>query len=216
MPLQRWHKWRLFWWLVSWPSGVLLAVWLWSVRLTARVTVAGPAVDTAQPAIYISWHRHIPYLFIYHGKHRRWQLMSPAPYMAPIAVWSGLLGMRHARGAPNSRMRDSLALLQQALARGESAVIFVDGPAGPARRAKPGCVELAKLTQAPLIPVACSTLWHVEAFWRWDRALLPMPFERVEVRIGEPIRIAAHHSEAESLQRIDAALGALTARLPVG
>lgn len=50
-----------------------------------------------------------------------------------------------------------------------------DGPRGPRMRARVGPVQLAKLAQAPMMPVAWSTKWRI-VMDSWDRFILPLPF----------------------------------------
>ena len=71
---------------------------------------------------------------------------------------------------------------------GVSPVITVDGPKGPAEVVKIGAVLLARLTGAPMIPMAYAAssakLWN-----SWDRFMLPRPGARIVIVVGEPLRV---------------------------
>ncbi len=54
--------------------------------------------------------------------------------------------------------------------------------------AQPGTVMLAHTSGAPILPIA----YAVDRFWRlrsWDRFVVPKPFARAVMVIGEPIRV---------------------------
>lgn len=63
---------------------------------------------------------------------------------------------------------------------------ILDGPRGPIGVAKPGAVQIARMTGAYIVPfeVKADRVW---TFNSWDRFFLPKPFSRVEVRFGDPI-----------------------------
>lgn len=77
----------------------------------------------------------------------------------------------------------------QALMREQvSPVLNPDGPRGPRFKCKPGAVLLAQMSQRPLLPLAyaASRAWLVH----WDKFVLPWPFARIAIAIGEPLTIA--------------------------
>ncbi len=71
---------------------------------------------------------------------------------------------------------------------GISPAITPDGPRGPVHEFKPGAVLLSQLTGKPIVPVsvAASRTWR---FNTWDRFELPLPFSRVVIAYGEPIKV---------------------------
>lgn len=71
-----------------------------------------------------------------------------------------------------------------------------DGPTGPIFHFKPGVVMLAQMTQAPLVPLA----FAAQKYWKlnsWDRFLIPKPFTKVQIIVGEPIHVAKGLSKDE-------------------
>ena len=65
-------------------------------------------------------------------------------------------------------------------------VITPDGPKGPRHELKDGVVQLARLSNRPVVPMAfaCS---RGHRFASWDRFLLPFPFGRGVFSFGEPV-----------------------------
>jgi len=83
-------------------------------------------------------------------------------------------------------MRDMYTLVVK---QGVSPVSTSDGPQGPIHTFKIGDVLLAQFTQAPLFPLA----YAAEKAWMlgsWDKFLIPKPFSRVVIAIGEPVHVA--------------------------
>jgi lysophospholipid acyltransferase (LPLAT)-like uncharacterized protein len=201
----------LVWRVAEWPLGVTLAAATHAVLRTSTVHIE--PLFARRPSIVVHWHAHLPVLLGLCGEARHWIMMSGSPYMAPIARMSTLLGLRLARGASGSGGQEALRILEAALARGESVELAVDGPAGPAFRARPGCVELAFRTGAPIVAVAYRASSFVITPGRWDRQVLPTPFATIDVLAREVPRLEGDTRET-LLARVQASLDAL--RLDVG
>ena len=115
--------------------------------------------------------------------------MSSAPYLQPIALWCGWMGLTVVRGAPGERSRESLVRLIEALKFGKSVVLAADGPAGPAFRVKPGCIDLARAAGVPIIPVAYHSRKGTSNLKRWDHLHTARKFDQIEVCYGTPIAL---------------------------
>lgn len=90
---------------------------------------------------------------------------------------------------------------QQMLKRGVSIVDTSDGPLGPRCQFKIGTVLMARIGGASLVPIGCAAdrAWY---FNTWDRFMVPKPFARVAIAIGEPIAVprSASMDEMESIR----------------
>lgn len=77
-----------------------------------------------------------------------------------------------------------------------SPVTTSDGPTGPIHEFKQGAVMLSQLTQAPMLPIAyaASRYWELKS---WDKFIIPKPFSRIIIAIGEPHDIAKKLSAEE-------------------
>jgi lysophospholipid acyltransferase (LPLAT)-like uncharacterized protein len=73
--------------------------------------------------------------------------------------------------------------------RAEVAVI-PDGPRGPRWVAHPGAVILAKLGQAPIVPLGFGVSRGM-VLGSWDAFLVPRPFARAVLIFGDPLRVPA-------------------------
>ena len=84
--------------------------------------------------------------------------------------------------------RALLALARVVRDEGGNVLIVPDGPRGPRHVAQSGAVVLAKMTGAPIVPLAvgaapCSVLRS------WDAFVVPHPFARTVVLFGRPMRL---------------------------
>ena len=73
-----------------------------------------------------------------------------------------------------------LARLVQALPLGPHAKALVVGA---------GTVLTARIAGVPIVPIGCAAdrAWYLEK--RWDRFMIPKPFARVVIAVGEPVPV---------------------------
>jgi len=120
------------------------------------------------------------------------------------AMGSGVIAL------PAESNRAEAAKLAKELARigreGSSLVVSCDGPTGPHRVAKAGVLIVARESGIPIQPwaVAVRPAWRLNG--RWDRHLVPVPFCRMRVEEGEPIRIAPREVLKPRLAELQSAL----------
>jgi lysophospholipid acyltransferase (LPLAT)-like uncharacterized protein len=96
------------------------------------------------------------------------------------------------RGSSSRLGASAILQLTDVLASGHDVVITPDGPRGPAYELGPGIIFLAQKSGAPVLPVNMeySSCWRLKS---WDRFILPRPFSKVRVIIGQ-----SHHVRSTS------------------
>src|SRR5262249_42635494 len=109
-----------------------------------------------------------------------------------------------AERGPSQAMRT----LADGLRAGDSVTLAVDGPAGPAFRAKRGCVGLARAAGVPIVPVAYASRGRTSTR-RWGHPLVPRLFHPAVLRFGAPIWVGDDEPVDEALARLGAALAEL-------
>lgn len=87
-------------------------------------------------------------------------------------------------------------------------IITVDGPKGPPHKFKHGILAISRMTNSVIIPIRAK---HESAFLfkkSWDHFLLPKPFSKISIKVGEPYRVVSKKrdvehfkAEAEELER---------------
>ena len=100
------------------------------------------------------------------------------------------------RGSSSRLGATALLQLGDVLAGGRDIVITPDGPRGPAYEIGPGIIFLAQKTSAPVLPLNLeySGCWRVKS---WDRFIIPRPFSKVRVIVGQPHRVGPSSNEQE-------------------
>ncbi len=140
---------------------------------------------TGRPVVFVTWHgRLLPLLYLYRdngivmlvSQHR------DGEYLARLGRG---LGYDAVRGSSTHGGTPALRQLVCKLRAGRSLAITPDGPQGPREEFKPGALQAARITGAPVIPVMAGTrrAWWIEG---WDSFMIPQPFAEIRVAIGEP------------------------------
>lgn len=176
------------------PIGLALVrlVWRWtrSVRIDG-VEHLEEALRAAPSFIPVYWHQHqlfcVKALLDQRGRGvRPGFLVSPSVDGEIGAMLVARLDAVAIRGSSSHTGARALRDYYQVLVQDRvSPSITPDGPRGPAWKAKPGAILLAQLSQRPIVPMsyAASRAW----MFHWDRFVIPKPFARVAIAIGEPI-----------------------------
>jgi lysophospholipid acyltransferase (LPLAT)-like uncharacterized protein len=113
-----------------------------------------------------------------------------------------LLGAEVARGSTSRGGGPALRQLVRALSAGRTVLVIPDGPRGPARELKPGVVALAELGRVAVVPLGLA----VDRGWRlrsWDRMVVPKPFARLRVHVGEPVAVGRLDEPGRESARVE-------------
>lgn len=187
---------RRFLYRLAAPIGLLvLRSWWGSCRI---VRVVGSEHLDAALAQWPSllpcyWHQHelfcARYLLLQMPRGLKLGfLVSPSVDGEVPAMIATKLGARVIRGSSTHTGARALRDYYQLLVKDQvSPVITPDGPSGPRFRFKPGAILLAQISGRPMVPMAyaASRAWLVA----WDRFVIPWPFTRIAISIGEPVRV---------------------------
>ena len=189
---------------IQWMISALGAGYVLLVKWTSKLDRPKPPLDA--PVIIALWHGRLALLhYLRHGNrslvalisgHRDGQLISKAGWYFDIRTVSG------------SSNRDSIRAVRELvlLAReGHSLFLTPDGPRGPRMRVNEGIIRIARLTRLPIVPAAISTSRGV-LMKTWDRFLVPLPFSRIVIRWGEPLRIGLGDDDDGARVRLEKAL----------
>ncbi len=165
-----------------------------------------------QGVIACFWHgRLLAMPFAYRGGRAKVLISrhGDGEFIARVIKYFGLGAVRGSYGKTSvSSVREILSELKQGTIVG----ITPDGPKGPRYQIKQGVVELAKLTQRPILPVTYGANKR-RIFRSWDRFVLPYPFSRVLFLWGDPIYVPrdANGSAIEAKrQELEKALVSMT------
>ncbi len=99
--------------------------------------------------------------------------------------------------------------------KGYTVAITPDGPKGPREVVKPGVAKLSMKTGAPVYPLTFSANWKFNLN-SWDRFLVPYPFSKCRVVLGNPIDPARFQNEEELRKEIELNMKKLTEKVERG
>jgi len=166
-------------------------VWRWC-RATRVVGVEHivAALRRAPSFIPVYWHQHQllcvkPLLEMREAGVKLGFLISPSVDGEIGALLVRKLGAEVIRGSSSHTGARALRDYYVALVKENiSPIVTPDGPKGPRFKFKPGAILLAQLSGRPMLPMAyaASHAWRIQ----WDKFVIPVPFARISIAIGEP------------------------------
>jgi lysophospholipid acyltransferase (LPLAT)-like uncharacterized protein len=195
-------------------GGALFDALMHTVRMTVENDAAYRVhMDAGQPVIFAMWHgRLLPLGFVHRGQN----IVCLASRSADGEYITRILqhwGFGVVRGSSSAGGDTAFRELIRSVRSGRSVAVTPDGPRGPRERLKPGVLQLAQLTGAPLVPLAAAasrSWWFVS----WDRFLVPQPFARLHVAYGDAIHVPRGTGDLSELTaRVEATLGDLMTRV---
>ena len=193
---------------------VLIYFWCWTIRIYRKNQEVEDYVRKL-PGKYILtlWHGRIFYLFYYLRRRPDFYLLiSPSEDGDLLARLARLMGYSVIRGSTYKKAVSSARALIKVLQREKRIIIIADGSRGPRIKAQPGSIQIAGITDAPLIPMTFGAKRKFELN-SWDRFVIPLPFTCCTVSFGQPIPIPSR-PDTESVQKkqneLEKALNRLT------
>jgi len=184
---------------------------LWATCRVQRVLgleQARATVRESHSVIPVYWHQHTLFgvralLDLRPDGLKVGFLISPSVDGTAPAMLVGKVGGHVVRGSSTHTGARALRDYYETIVKQQiSPAITPDGPRGPLHEFKPGAVMLAQLTGKPILPVSIAAS-HTWRFSTWDRFELPLPFSRIVIAYGEPVKMP-RGIDAESLARLQA------------
>lgn len=196
--------------VVSLLGAFVLRLLYWSSRFEIRGEEnVRQFWDRGENVIAAFWHDRLIMLpFAYRGPKGIRVLISSSRDGELISRTIGKLGLESVRGSSTRGGDVALDALLASLRDGYDVGITPDGPKGPRHVAKAGVAQLSRATGRPVVPLLMSSV-RGKRFRSWDRFMVPLPFDRIVLRWGEPVwPDMAADFESDRL-RIEAGLNAL-------
>lgn len=187
---------RRFAWRVVATLGVGLIKLFWSTCRVVRVVgdeKMAAALAKAPSLIPVYWHQHQLFCakYLLDNASRGVKLgflISPSVDGEIGVMIVSKFGGHVIRGSTTHTGARALRDYYEALTKqGISPSITPDGPKGPRFVFKPGAILLSQMSQRPILPLsfAASRAWLIA----WDKFVIPWPFSRIVIAVGEPRQV---------------------------
>jgi lysophospholipid acyltransferase (LPLAT)-like uncharacterized protein len=188
--------------MLSWIKAIFiwLFVSLWLATVRIRVLYSERRLYSkahGRALIYAFWHGRQMALFKFNPEAHLTVMVSKSKDGEMQTKICRLFGVKTVRGSSSRSGMAGLLALARNMAEGSAVAMAVDGPKGPVYKAKPGAMMLARTTGLPVVPVtvSCSRYWRLSK--AWDEFMIPKPFCRATVALGEPLKISRDASGQE-------------------
>jgi lysophospholipid acyltransferase (LPLAT)-like uncharacterized protein len=187
------------------PIGMLIIRFFWATCRIVRVE-GNEAHLLHGPTVICYWHRHqlLCWRFLTRlferGLRVGWLISASVDGEAISEIARRMGGGVVFRGSTTAKGAEAVRGIYRAITRDRlSPVVTPDGPYGPRSVFKPGVVKIAQLSGVPLVPISyCAS--HAWVLKTWDRFVVPRPFCRVVVAVGEPVAVPRRLDEAGTIQ----------------
>lgn len=189
---------------ISWLLTTLVRMWFGTVRveLLNRERFEKIAQDPATGNIVAgAWHRNAIFLFYF------FRTLGPRGVMisrskdgdivAHVARRFGYTTMRGSSSKGGARALQQMIAYMKETHEKRLCGTPVDGPRGPARIVKKGMLAVAKEAGVLFVPIACSGTRVLTFHKAWDKTMIPLPFSKMVIDFGEPLRVASDADDAE-------------------
>lgn len=189
--------------IVVWLAAGFLEL-LWR---TCRLRIHGGEQLTALlrehgAVVPVFWHQHLLICarFLAGGRIvglKHGFMISPSVDGQAPTMLAHLYGSHVVRGSGSYTGVRALRGVHQAIVKeGISPAITPDGPRGPRFVFKPGAIFTAQISGKPVVPIAYAAkpAWVLKT---WDKFVIPPPFAKVSIAIGEPYFPPAELDDAQ-------------------
>lgn len=188
-------KGRILYWLLR------LQRWTWRVHIEGRERLTQLYAGNKR-FLFCFWHgKYVPLFPLLKG-YQACVVSSRSERGSVIAEICRNFGYESAQ-IPDQPGRDSLMLMGDALSEAQAGALAVDGPLGPRHRVKHGVIRMASARGFDLLPVSLDSRRKMVFNKRWDRMEFPLPFTKVCLVFGEPIKVPPEFRPGQARGLVD-------------
>jgi lysophospholipid acyltransferase (LPLAT)-like uncharacterized protein len=179
----------------------LAVIYIRVVRVTGTWKIEGEAQaneyhESGRPFILAFWHGRLVMMnYAWHHRSRVNMLISSHPDGQMVARMMSRFGVQSIVGSTTRGGRSAMRTIVRTLRSGGIVGITPDGPQGPRMQASNGIISIARMANAPILPLAFSTTRR-RVLGTWDQFVLPLPFGRGIFLWGNPIHVPTDADEA--------------------
>ena len=138
------------------------------------------------------WHNRLAYsMYIFRNYKNIFGLTSPHSDGKIIGKLVLMMNYKIIEGSTNKNSNSAVKEIIKQITNGAKIVITPDGPRGPVYKNGSVITKIASKYKKKVIPVSCHASRYFEVK-SWDKMMLPKPFSKIIVVIGEPLELSGN------------------------
>lgn len=152
-----------------------------------------------EKCVFALWHAHQCGVFSCNMYKKTCIMVSNSKDGEIISRAANAVGVETVRGSQNrGGTKASLQLIKRIKEDDVNGALTIDGPRGPKRIVKKGIIEIARMTQTPIVP---AVYWSPQKlflkFKSWDEFRFPLIGTKLVMLFGDPINVPIEPTEEE-------------------
>ena len=152
-----------------------------------------------EKCVFALWHAHQCGVFSCNMYKKTCIMVSNSKDGEIISRAANAVGVETVRGSQNrGGTKASLQLIKRIKEEDINGALTIDGPRGPKRVVKKGIIEIARMTQTPIVP---AVYWSPQKlflkFKSWDEFRFPLIGTKLVMVFADPIKVPNEPTEEE-------------------
>ena len=152
-----------------------------------------------EKCVFALWHAHQCGVFSCNMYKKTCIMVSNSKDGEIISRAANAVGVETVRGSQNrGGTKASLQLIKRIKEDDVNGALTIDGPRGPKKIVKKGIIEIARMTQTPIVP---AVYWSPQKlflkFKSWDEFRFPLIGTKLVMLFGDPINVPIEPTEEE-------------------
>lgn len=152
-----------------------------------------------EKCIFALWHAHQCGVFSCNLNRKTIIMVSNSKDGEIISRAANSVGVETVRGSQNrGGAKASLELIKKIKEEDYNGALTIDGPKGPNRVVKKGIIEIARMSEVPIVP---AIWWSPQKQFikakSWDEFRFPLFGTKLVMKFGEPISVPQNPSDEE-------------------
>ncbi|MBC7284575.1 hypothetical protein [Hoeflea sp.] len=175
-------------------AGTLIVIlWVWSATLrkdTKQLETLDRYIAEGNQVLALFWHGKYAPLFPLASGRQAVVITLDSFRGQVIGKISRWFGYRPVLLPAEGKTRGFPAMVEQVKNDARLIALALDGPSGPFHRIRTGALQLSSLHGVKLVPIGVASSHKILLTSRWDRQVVPLPFSRVVIAVGDMIDLS--------------------------
>lgn len=176
---------------------LILVAFTSRIRIHASQESARTIIREGRPVVFTYWYEYAFFLLHFFGQRNITILVTPKEKVDLLSSVAKLSGVSSVKGSFEGGGRHALVTLLDLVKSGNSVAVPASGPYSPDHKCKTGCFIIAQEANVPIVPLAWKARFKIQLRTKGWPILIPLPFNSIELRVGEPTLVNRHYEFTE-------------------